>query len=602
MAITPEDRKLRIARARWFTILVWLALLALLGRLWQLQIAEGDRLLRQSETNRLRILFARAARGVIKDREGRTIACSLPRFVVSVIPDKIKGEPDAVKRLCRILGISGSEFQSLISRKQSIKGAPVRVALNVTPDTMVQIQEQKLLLPGVSVELDQARFYPDGQTFAHVLGYLREIDPDELRRRKGMYRPGDYVGKSGLEKQYDEALHGTDGGKRVEVDARGNRTRVLGDKPSLPGKTLVLSLDRDLQKAAAVALEGKVGAAVALNPKTGEILAMVSKPSFDPNAFVSSLDPSYWAQIVNNRHDPLQNRCIGNRYPPGSTFKIVTAAAGLKHGVIAPADFVRCVGVWRLGRHPWRCWKVHGNVDFTDAIAQSCDTYFYGVARKLGGRKLGIRRLSDMAFAFGLGKNTDIDLPNEKSGRVPTEQWKKEARNESWYPGDTVNCSIGQGDVQATPLQMALVAAAIANNGKVMWPHLLKETRDRKGRILSRVEPRELSRLPISREAIDLIRDAMRQTVIGPGGTGHVVDLQGVTVAGKTGSAEDRPRPMPHAWFICFAPVENPTIAICVLREQGGHGGTEAAPVARAMLQQWFHVKGQPTQAAGQTD
>ena len=597
MAITPEDRKLRLARARWFTILIWLVLLALLGRLWQLQIAQGDRLLRQSETNRLRVLFLRAARGVIKDREGRTIACSLPRFVVSVVPDKIKSEPDAVNRLCRILGISASEFQSLISRKQSIKGAPVRVALDVTPDTMGQIQEQKPLLPGVSVELDQVRFYPDGPTFAHVLGYLREIDRDELEKRKGLCRPGDYIGKSGLEKQYDELLRGTDGGKRIEVDARGTRTRVLGDQPSIPGKTLVLCLDRELQKVAAVGLEGKVGAAVALDPRTGAVLAMVSKPSFDPNAFVSNLDPGYWATIVNNKNDPLQNRCVSNRYPPGSTFKIVTAAAGLKHGIISPANFVRCVGVWHLGRHPWGCWKIHGDVDFSDAIAQSCDTYFYGV-----GRKLGIDKLSAMAFSFGLGKKTGVDLPSEKSGRVPTRQWKREARHESWRPGDTVNCSIGQGDVQTTPLQMALVAAAIANNGRVMRPHLLKETRDRNGRILSRVEPRELSRLPLPREAIDKIKSAMRQTVIGHGGTGHVVDLRGVTVAAKTGSAEDPPRRRPHAWFICFAPVENPTIAICVFREQGGHGGTEAAPIARAMLEAWFHVKSQPAKPAGWTD
>ena len=591
MSINPFERILERSRARRIAAVIWLAFVILLGRLWQLQIAQGDEFLRQSEVNRRRLIRVRAPRGVILDRKGRTIATSRPRFVVSVIPERIQGSPDGIRRLSGILQIPEKDLRATIERKQTIKGAPVRVADNADFNIVVQVEEQKLLMPGVSVELDQARYYPNGNLFCHVLGYLREIDKDELDARPKTYRPGDFIGKSGLEKRYDDMLHGTDGGKSIEVNAHGVRTRLLGDQKSISGKTMVLSLDTNLQAAAEKAIGQKVGAVVALSPRTGEVLALLSKPDFDSNNIGTE-----WGKIATNKFHPLQNRAVGSKYPPGSTFKIVTASAGLKNGAITTQSAVHCSGSYRIGRYRKRCWKVHGGVDFYTAISQSCDVFFY-----VAGRKLGISKLADMAFAFGLGKKTGIDLPSERAGTIPTEQWKKNLYHESWYPGDTVNCSIGQGFVQATPLQMAMVAAAIANDGRIMRPHILREIRDPHGKVIRRIAPELLSTIPISQSDIAQIKKAMRETVIGKGGTGHVVNMQGVTVAGKTGSAEDPPRRMPHAWFVCFAPVENPQIAICVFREQGGHGGTEAGPIARAMLEAWFHTKA-VNERVGRTD
>ncbi|MDO8684185.1 MAG: penicillin-binding protein 2 [Armatimonadota bacterium] len=597
MSITPQDRKLERARARRFAVLIWIVFVILFGRLWMLQIAQGDDLLRQSETNRRRLLRVRAPRGAILDRKNRTVATSRPRFVVSVVPELIKDSPKAITRLCDILQISREELGAIVSRNQSIKGAPVRIAASVDLVTVAKIEEQKVLLPGASVELDQVRYYPDGSLFAQALGYLREIDKDELAKNRELYRPGDFTGKTGLEKQYDILLHGTDGGKLIEVDAQGVRTRALGGQPSVPGATLVLSLDKKLQRAAALALEGKVGAAVAVDPRTGEILAMVSKPDFDPNLFVSGLKSSDWNAISLNKNHPLQNRCISNKFPPGSTFKIVTAAAGLANNVITVNSGVNCRGSYYLGHYGKRCWTSHGSVNFYTAISESCDVFFYGV-----GHRLGIERLSNMAFAFGLGKQTGIDLPGERAGNVPTEKWKREVYDEPWRPGDTVNCSIGQGAIEATPLQMAMVAAAIGNNGRIMKPHMIKEIRDRNGKVIDRFEPQLVRSLPVSQEDIAAIKKGLRETVIGAGGTGHIVNLPGVTVGAKTGSAQHLRGRKTHAWFICFAPVENPQIAICVFREAAGHGGSEAGPVARAMLEEWFQIKNARVERSGRTD
>jgi penicillin-binding protein 2 len=600
--ITPQDRKLQRARGRRFALAIWLAFFILLGRLWQLQIAQGDDLMRQSETNRQRLLRVRAPRGVILDRKNRTVATSIPRFVVSVVPEKIRTSPDAseaLARLCGILQISKSELQEIVSRNQSIRGAPVRVAANASLETVARLEEQKALLPGVSVELDQVRFYPDGPLFAHVLGYLREIDKEELDKRSDMYRAGDFIGKTGLERQYDYKLHGTDGGKLIEVDASGTRTRLLGDKASVPGKTLVLSLDKRLQKAAADALGDKIGAAVALNPQTGEVLAMVSKPDFDPNVFVSGLKPSIWSGIMLNTAHPMQNRCISNKYSPGSTFKIVTAAAGLQAGVITTNSGAYCPGSYHLGRSTFGCWTRHNSVDFYTAVSRSCDVFFYKA-----GFDVGIGRLSKMGSAFGIGRKTGIDLPNEKAGLMPDEEWKARTMHEKWYGGNTLNCSIGQGDILATPLQMAVVTAAIANNGRMMRPHMLKEIRGRDRKTTVRIAPELVRTLPVSQDNIAAIKEGMRQTVIGDRGTGHIVNLPGIAVAAKTGSAQNkrghRARKT-HAWFVCFAPVENPTIAICVFREEAGHGGTESGPVARAMLEEYFHTKA-ATRASSRTD
>lgn len=569
---------------------------ALLGRLWYLQIAIGEKMLADSETNRRRLIRVRAPRGLILDRKGRVLATSRPQFVVMAIPEIIKANPKAMDSLCKVLGTTHNELEQIMSRDRVAERAPIRVAIDVPLDVVAKIQERRPILPGVSVELDQLRNYPDGPLCGHVLGYIREINQEQLDefRKAGIthYKPGDYVGKAGIEKQYETVLHGEDGGQEIEVDAKGRTRRVLDYKPPVPGSTIVLSIDRDLQIAAERAMQGKTGAAAAINPQTGEVLALVSKPDFDPNVFVKKVKLEDWNKIIQNKAHPLQNRAIGNMYPPGSTFKPVTAAAALEGGVCTANSSTHCSGV---GLYRRRCWKKHGHVTFTTAISQSCDVFFYEVANKLG-----INKLAEMARGFGLGSATKIDLPEEvgrpsetRKGTVPDEEWKrnyfKSPENKKWYPGETVICAIGQGYVLTTPLQMALVCGAVSTSGRMYQPQVLKEVRssDGKGKIIQSFNPIFTRQVPASKETFKAIQHGMRQTVVGPGGTGRIVDLEGVAVAGKTGSAEVNGK-KPHGWFICYAPAENPQIAIAVVIEQGGHGSTSAAPVSKAILEVFF--------------
>jgi penicillin-binding protein 2 len=572
----------------------------LLARLWYLQIAIGDQLLADSEMNRKRLIRVRAPRGLILDRKGRVLATSRPQFVVLAIPEVLNEHPQALATLCSILKITEKDLKSIISKERAAALAPVRVAIDVPLDVVAKLQERKPILPGVSVEMDQLRSYPDGPLAAHILGYIGEVNKKELERfeQAGItkYQPGDYVGKAGIEKQYEQLLHGQDGGQEIEVDAQIRTRRILGNKAPIPGATLTLTIDRDLQIAAERLLEGRAGAAVAVNPQTGEVLAMVSKPDFDPNIFVKKVRIEDWNKIIQNKANPLQNRAIANIYPPGSTFKAVTATAALQNKVCTTNTGMYCSGV---GLYHRRCWKRHGGVNFTTAISQSCDVFFYEM-----GRRLGIGRLAKMARAFGLGTITNIDLPEEirrsgdtRKGTVPDEEWKRtHFRNPAlrkWQPGETVICAIGQGFVQASPLQMALVCSAVSTSGKIYLPHVLKEARtsDASSTIIKSFQPKLVRQVPASPEVFKAVQYGMRQTVIGPGGTGRVVNLEGITVAGKTGSAEDPPRKKPHGWFICFAPVENPQIAIAVICEQGGHGSTSAAPAARALLDVYFGKK-----------
>jgi len=578
--MNPEDRKLQRDRIRRFAVLVICVFAVLLGRLWYLQIARGAELLKESELNRERKIRAPAPRGAIYDRKGRILATSRPQFVVSVVPEEFRKAPAALPMLAEILSLKPRELSQMLSKNREVPYAPVRVAIDVPLDIVAKIGERQMLLPGVSVDLDQIRYYPDGPVVAHIMGYLGEINKEELEEKGPPYKPGDYVGKDGIEKQYDRLLHGTDGGQVVEVDAMGRKTRTLRDVAPVPGHSLTLTIDRDLQIAAYRAMEGRTGAAVAMNPKTGEILALVDKPDYDPNVFVKRVKAEDWNKIINNKGHPLQNRAVANKYPPGSTFKPITATAALEYGVATPKTALNCSGYY-LGKHDWRA---HGHVDFYKAIAMSCDVFFYEM-----GRRLGIDRLANMAFGYGLGHKTGIDLPREASGTIPSTAWKQRRFHERWWPGETLSCAIGQGYVQTTPLQMCTIAASIANNGTIMRPQMVREVRDPSGKVIQKFRPKVRGHVPASLKNLRAVQLGMRQTVVA--GTGRVVDLGDIAVAGKTGSAEDPPRRRPHAWFICYAPFQDPTIAIGVLAEQGGHGATGAAPVARAILDVYFGKK-----------
>lgn len=569
--------------------------LALVGRLWYLQIAKGQELLEQSRRNSRRLIRVTAPRGLVLDRNGQTLASSRPQFIVTAVPERLRGHAEAKKRLASVLQMTPRDLDSiLLESRRPAAGAPVRIAVDVPMEVVAKIKEQADLLPGVEVGLEQIRYYAGGSICCHLFGHLGEINAEEMERMPD-YPMGAFVGKAGIEKRYEGELRGTDGGKLVEVDAAGRLRKVLGNVPPVAGKTLVLGIDKEVQKAAEEAMRGLTGAAVAVDPRSGEVLAMVSKPDFDPNLFAKGVRPSDWRRIVTNKRHPLQNRAIGSRYPPGSTFKIITMTAGLRYGKIRPRMRVSCGGVFHLGRKAFRCWSRHGAVDPIRAVAMSCDVFFYTV-----GRAVGIGRLAEVAREYGVDEPSGIDLPGESKGTVPDEDWKRRRFRQPWYGGDTVNCSIGQGFVQATPLRMALVAAAVANGGTIYRPYVVKEIRSPEGKVVFQARPTPVHRVAFAPNDLQMVREGLRAAVTS--GTGRAADIPGVAVCGKTGSAEDPPRRMPHAWFVCFAPMENPTIAICVFAEQGGHGGTTSAPVARRMMEAWFRRTPTQAQSAGRTD
>jgi penicillin-binding protein 2 len=568
-----------------YVAVIVLGFAALVLRLWYLQIAMGEQLLAQSESNRKRFIRLFAPRGMIVDRAGRTLAMNRPEFVVSIIPAEVGNDDSVLHRLSQILEMPLADILQVVgnAKQRAQRLYPVPLATGISLEVVTRIEENRLWLRGVDVSPQPIRWYPEGKLASHLLGMLGEVDAKELQTlREAGVSPGEYVGKMGVERVQEVWLHGKAGGKWVEVDARGRQRREIEEVPAEQGATVMLTIDKRLQRAAEEAFGNRVGAVVAVDPRTGEVLLLASFPRFDPNAFARGVKPHVWREIANNPLHPLQNRAIGSRYPPGSTFKIVTAAAGLHFGAITPHTGFYCPGALQLGKWRFRCHRRHNATDFIKAIAASCDVYFYQT-----GLRLGMPRLAEMSHAFGLGELTGIDLVGESKGNIPTPEWKKKRYKQSWYDGDTVNASIGQGFVQTTPLQMALVAAAVANRGTVMKPFVVKRVIRPDGTTID-TPPTVLKQIPLTPEQWRWIEEGMRAAVAGRGGTAHAANIPGIAVAGKTGTAEDPPRHKPHAWFICYAPMDNPRIALAVVVEQGGHGGAVAAPIARHILETFF--------------
>jgi penicillin-binding protein 2 len=570
-----------------YLLLIVLGFVSLALRLWYLQVAMGEQLLAQSESNRKRFIRLFAPRGMIVDRAGRTLAMNRPEFVVSVIPAEVGQDDSVLRRLSQILEMPLEDILQVVgnARQRAQRVYPVLLATGVSLDVLTRIEENRVWLPGVSVDPQPVRWYPEGKLASHLLGMLGEVDAKELEvLREAGVSAGEYVGKMGVEKSQEVWLHGRAGGKWVEVDARGRQRREIEEVPPQQGATVVLTIDKTLQRAAEEAFGNRVGAAVAVDPRTGEVLLLASFPRFDPNVFAGGVKPNVWREIATNPRHPLQNRAINSRYPPGSTYKIVTAAAGLHSGVISPYTTFYCPGALQLGQWRFRCHRRHNATGFIKAIAASCDVYFYQT-----GLRMGISKLAEMSHAFALGELTGIDLAGESKGNIPTPQWKRKRYKEGWYDGDTVNASIGQGFIQTTPLQMALVAAAVANRGTVMKPFVVKRVLRPDGTAID-TPPTVLKQIPLTPDQWRWIEEGMRAAVAGRGGTAHAANLPGVAVAGKTGTAEDPPRREPHAWFICYAPMDNPRIALAVVVEQGGSGGAVAAPIARHILEVFFGI------------
>ena len=597
-----------IRRRAFFSLLVLaLAFFALLMRLYYLQVVSGTGFVSKAQSNRLRAVAVPAPRGLITDRKGAILATSRPIYNVAVVPGLL---PSARKRpadrarvlqnLAMLLKLDVKTIEPQIEAALKRQGRydAVPIVSDVDLATVTRIEENRAELgAGVLVTDDLRRVYPQGALAGHLLGYSGIVNESDLARAEAVGEPlgaFDRVGKSGIEREYNALLQGEPGAQVFEVDA-GNRP--VGERAPIaaqPGETLQLTLDLKLQRAAenALAAAKNNGAVVAIDPRNGEVLAMASRPNFNPNTFElprAQFSRAYRGLLATPGY-PLLNRAATSRFPPGSTFKMISAAAGLQKGVIDPNWTVTCNGGYNLGRR-FGCWKVHGRgVNLERALAESCDVYFYEMSLKLGDpQSSGPTYLANTARKFGLGGATGIDLPSDESGLVPDPAWMKRINRTrpalaQWMPGNTLNMSIGQGDVLATPLQMALATGAVANGGTLWKPHLLRKSQSvGEG---PQMFPTSGKNIGISARNLQLVRQGLRRTVTQ--GTGKPCALPNVEVAGKTGSAEDANNVLPHSWWVCFAPYDKPTIAIAVLVENAGHGSENALPIARDVLEARF--------------
>ncbi len=568
-------------------------------RLAYLQVLQGPRYRHLSENNRIRLERVLPPRGMILDRRGEVLAEVRPSFDAAVLPGEVPRaeRPALYAQLAAVLGVDPEEIARVVEEPGPPRWKPRPVKRRLSRPEMAVLEAHRLELAGVVVQANPVRHYPFGEFLGAALGYVGEISADELRLPAyAEYEAGDNIGRSALEWAWEGELRGEAGGQQVEVDVRGRKLGVLAEVLPVPGRNVVLTLDGRLQAAAEKALGEEAGAVVALDVRSGDVLALATRPTYDPNVLAVGVNAEQWAALAENPLHPLQNRAIQAMYPPGSTFKIVTALAGLGEGRITPQVKIYCSGEYNFGGRAFRCWRRqgHGWVDLHDAIVQSCDVYFYDL-----GLQVGVDEIHRYALELGLGRPTEIDLPSEKDGLIPSKEWKRRARKEPWYPGETLSVAIGQGFVLTTPLQLASMTAAVAHpQGVRMRPRIVLRTEDAEGRPVREIAPREAGRLEIRGTHLDTIRRGLRGVVAEEKGTARKAEVKGFPVAGKTGTAQvvklpadnDVPEELipwerrDHALFVAFAPVDAPEIAVAVVMEHGGHGGSAAAPVAQAVI------------------
>jgi penicillin-binding protein 2 len=573
-------------------------------RLWFLQVVEGGEYRRLSENNRIRTQFVKAPRGFIFDRygpdRGTILASNRPSFDISLVPQDTRYPEIVLEHLANLLG---SDVSVLQQRLQQARGRPpfepVKLKTDVSRDILGLVLTHKLDLPGVIVESTPVRYYPQGKCASHLLGHLGEISSQELADPEfARYKIGSFIGKSGLEQEMEFHLKGEDGGYQVEVNAVGYKVNIMGRIDSTPAHNVILTINAHLQKTAEEALEGKVGAIIAVDPRTGELLTMASSPTFDPNLFSHGISAQDWEELINNPEYPLMNRCIQGMYPPGSTYKLVTAAAALEEGLVKPDERIYCSGAYPLGNRSYRCWKRpgHGSVNLMKGIVESCDVYFYHL-----GSLLGPDILERYARGFGFGLKTGIDLNNEKGGLIPTASWYRKRYNMSWQPGESLSIAIGQGANQVTPLQLVMAYSALANGGILYRPFYINRVITVGGKILERAPSTDRGRLPLSEKTRELLKDTLWGAVNQATGTGTLAAVPDRDVSGKTGTAQvvslgkdsqsQKGMPLDHAWFVAYAPKEEARIAIVVFIEHGGHGGSAAAPIAREVISHFFELE-----------
>lgn len=601
------QRRLGILRVGLMLVVGFLAL-----RLWHLQIHEGPYYRDLSENNRTRAVILEPARGLIYDRNGVLLANNVPSFSLYVTLEDVKDRQGLVSTLARLLDLEPDFINKKLSAGRGSKLQPRKIKDRLTLREATIIEAHRLDLPGVMIQVESQRNYPGGAIAAHLLGYVGEISAEQLDKPEfADLHQGSIVGQYAVEKFYDREVRGRSGQKNVEVDALGHEKRaIVADKP-IAGDDLYLTIDVRLQKLAEELLGEDTGAIVALDPTNGDVLAMASRPTFDPNVLSKELTSKQWVEIVQDEGRPLNNRATQGQYPPGSTFKVVMAAAALETNTMTPSSTVRCAGGYQFGNRLFRDWKAsgHGLVDMTHALVHSCDVYFYTI-----GQRMGIDTIADYAKQFGLGRETGVELPSERVGIVPSTAWKQKAKGQPWFPGETISASIGQGYVTVTPLQMAGVIGTIANNGLAFKPRIVKSVLERDSGLRKDVEPSLRGRLDIKPATLKLIKEALAGVVTE--GTGTRAKSSLVSIAGKTGTAQtaalrtgpekDIPKKFrDHAWFVAFAPVDEPKIAVAVLAEHMGHGGSAAAPLAKEIIEahvKFFHSHPMMQAVAGTSD
>ena len=616
--LKDTNRELRLFRARTAVAvgLMFALTLLIIGRLAYLQIVSYTYFTTLSQDNRLKIVPIAPPRGLIFARDGTVVAENRASFSVTVIPENANDIRGAVNELRELLDLSdaGSErFFEQLKRVRRFEKVTLKSDLNPEEFAIFAVNQHRF--PGFQIEADLARHYPLGEQLAHVVGYVGRISKTDLDRIDATnYSATNHVGKIGVERARENILHGHVGYQRVEVNAQGRVLREFDKTPPIAGQDIYLTLDTSLQAAAVVAMEDRKGAIVAIDPASGGILALVSKPSFDPNAFVHGVDRALYKSWSTSSERPLFNRALQGQYPPGSTIKPLIALAGLEHRVRTPTDRTWCPGWFSLpgDQHRYRDWRKegHGHVDMMKSISRSCDVYYYTLAHDLG-----INRMQQTLGRFGFGAPTGVDIPGEASGLLPSPLWKKRARDLPWYPGETVITGIGQGFLLTTPLQLAYATSIIANRGDVIIPHLVGQIEDREGPIP--VDPQIYHRPRVAIMAEDAwgeIIKGMVEVVNGARGTARASGRGArVKFAGKTGTAQvfgiaqdeeleedEIPEHLrDHALFIAFAPVDAPEIAIAIVVENGGSGSRTAAPIARRLIDTFFTVSGRKQESSG---
>ncbi len=568
-------------------------------RLWHLQVLQGESYRFQSENNRIRMEEIAAPRGIIFDRNGVPIVENRPAYNLVIIREDVTDLDETIKELAGLCERDPNEFFSIIeANKATPKFVPLRLASDLDRDCLARIEAWRIRLPGVVIQLEPKREYKWNATAAHLIGYLSEITEAELKSEKYRgYYSGEDIGKVGIESAFEKYLHGSRGGRQLEVDAAGRRVRLLEEHLPIAGRNLWLTLDMDLQKTAEALLEDKTGAIVAVDPTDGAVLAFACSPSFDQEKFIRGLSKDEWLALSKDPRHPLLNRGSGAAYPPGSTYKPFVALAALKEGVINPTSAFTCPGYLQFADRQYRCWKDHGHGSITveRALIESCDVFFYQT-----GLKLGVDRLAQDVGMFGLGERTGIGLQGEHPGLIPTSWWKKQATGIPWQKGETISISIGQGFDLVTPLQMALGYSAIANNGKLWQPYVVKRIEGGSENEIDEIKPRLKRKIPIEQRWFDLVKKALAGVVEDPRGTGHLIRDPVVHIAGKTGTAQvvhvaqganrklleklTKSKDRDHAWFVGYAPASDASICVAAFIEHGGHGASAAAPLVQKVI------------------